>query len=47
MAAITVNLPDELEKEFRKLTTKKFGDKQGKLTKGAIEALIAWCKKQE
>lgn len=46
MGAITINLPDELEKKFRKYTTIKFGDRQGKLSKGAVEAFREWCIKQ-
>jgi len=47
MGAITVSLPDELESQFRKLTLAKFGDKQGRLSKGAVEALQEWCKELE
>jgi hypothetical protein len=47
MAAITINLPDDLEETFRLLTREKFGDKQGKLTKGAVEAIKTWCEKHK
>jgi hypothetical protein len=47
MAAITINLPDDLEETFRLLTREKFGDKQGKLTKGAVEAINAWCENEK
>jgi hypothetical protein len=47
MAAITINLPDDLEETFRLLTREKYGDKQGKLTKGAVEAIKAWCENEK
>lgn len=47
MAAITVSLPDDLEIQFRRLTREKYGDKQGKLSLGAVEALKEWCNKEE
>lgn len=43
MSAITVSLPDDLERKFRKITREKYGDKQGRLSKGAVEALKKWC----
>ncbi len=46
MAAITFNLPDDLEETFRLLTREKYGDKQGKLSKGAVEAISAWCENE-
>lgn len=46
MGAITINLPDDLEKKFRELTMNKFGDKQGRLSKGAIEAFQEWCNEE-
>ena len=47
MGAITLNLPEDLERQFRRLTLEKYGDKQGRLSKGAKEALSAWCDKEE
>jgi hypothetical protein len=47
MAAITFNLPDDLEETFRLLTREKYGDKQGKLSKGAVEAISAWCENEK
>ena len=47
MASITISIPDYLENEFRHLTRKKFGDRNGKLSKGAVEALIAWCNEEK
>ncbi len=47
MGAITVNLPDDLEDTFRELTRLKYGDKQGRLSKGAVEALKKWCNEQK
>ena len=46
MGNITIRIPDYLENEFRRLTRQKFGDYNGKLSKGAIEALSEWCKKE-
>lgn len=46
MGSISISIPDYLELEFRRLTRKKFGDYNGKLSKGAIEALSEWCKKE-
>ena len=44
--AITINIPFELEVKFRRMALDKFGDKKGRLSKGAIEALEEWCNKQ-
>ncbi|MEN4017278.1 MAG: hypothetical protein PQ975_03330 [Methanobacterium sp.] len=46
MGAITVCIPDELEIAFRRIARKKYGDKQGKLSRGATEALYDWCRKE-
>jgi len=46
MAAITVCIPDELEIAFRRITRIKYGDKQGRLSRGATEALYEWCRKE-
>ncbi|MEW6655022.1 MAG: hypothetical protein AB1394_16355 [Bacteroidota bacterium] len=46
MGAITVCIPDELEIAFRRIARKKYGDKQGKLSRGATEALFDWCRKE-
>jgi hypothetical protein len=46
MGAITVCIPDELEIAFRRITRKKYGDKQGRLSRGATEALYEWCRKE-
>lgn len=46
MGAITVCIPDELEIAFRRITRKKYGDKQGRLSRGATEALFDWCRKE-
>ena len=47
MGNITISIPDHLEHEFRHLTRKKFGDRNGKLSKGAVEALTAWCNEEK
>ncbi|MGZ7049982.1 MAG: hypothetical protein ACXVHO_08245 [Methanobacterium sp.] len=46
MGAITVCIPDELEAAFRRITREKYGDKQGRLSCGATEALFDWCRKE-
>jgi hypothetical protein len=46
MGAITVCIPDELEIAFRRITREKYGDKQGRLSRGATEALFDWCRKE-
>ncbi len=46
MGAITVCIPDELEIAFRRITRIKYGDKQGRLSRGATEALFDWCRKE-
>jgi hypothetical protein len=46
MGAITVCIPDELEIAFRRITRQKYGDKQGRLSRGATEALFDWCRKE-
>ena len=46
MGAITVCIPDELEIAFRRITRIKYGDKQGRLSRGATEALYEWCRKE-
>ncbi len=46
MGAITVCIPDELEIAFRRITRHKYGDKQGRLSRGATEALFDWCRKE-
>ncbi len=38
-------IPEELEKEFRKLAMKKFGYGKGSLSKALEEALKEWVKK--
>jgi hypothetical protein len=47
MSSITISIPDKLENEFRRLTLEKFGDKRGRLSLGAIEALTAWCETED
>jgi len=46
MGAITVCIPDELEIAFRRITRKKYGDKQGKLSRGDTETLFDRCRKE-
>ncbi|MGZ7050139.1 MAG: hypothetical protein ACXVHO_09040 [Methanobacterium sp.] len=47
MASITLQIPDNLENEFRRLARIKFGDRNGKLSKGGIEALKLWCAREK
>ena len=39
MANFSVNVPSEVEEEFRKAAMQKFGMKQGYLTQGLVEAM--------
>jgi hypothetical protein len=43
MGSITICLPDELEILFRRTTALKYGDKKGRLSRGAAEAIYGWC----
>jgi Arc/MetJ-type ribon-helix-helix transcriptional regulator len=42
MGRISVDLPDELEKQLRLKTVERFGGKKGDLSKAVEEALRAW-----
>lgn len=44
---MTITSPYELETEFRRLARQKYGDKQGKLSYCATEAIKEWCKKEK
>jgi hypothetical protein len=49
MGTITVNIKDEVEKEFRKLVRNVHGTRKGELGKALTEAMQKWVyeKKQE
>ena len=46
MGCITICISDELEIAFRRITRLSYGEKQGKMSRGAEEALYQWCKDQ-
>jgi hypothetical protein len=46
MGRITVELPDELEKQLRFKTIEKFGGKKGDLSRAVEEAIRTWVAKQ-
>ncbi|HEX7483126.1 MAG TPA: hypothetical protein VF350_06640 [Candidatus Bathyarchaeia archaeon] len=45
MGRISVNLPDELEKQLRLKTVERFGGKKGDLSKALEEATRTWIAK--
>jgi hypothetical protein len=47
MGRISVDLPDELEKQFRLKTVEKFGGKKGDLSRAVEEAVKTWIAKKE
>lgn len=47
MGRISVDLPDELEKQLRLKTVEKFGGKKGDLTRAVEEAVKTWIAKKE
>jgi hypothetical protein len=46
MGRISVDLPDELEKQLRIKTVERFGGKKGDLSKAAEEAVRTWIAKK-
>ncbi len=44
---VTVNLPEELDREFRKYAAKKYGMRKGYLGKAFSEAIDDWVRKIE
>jgi hypothetical protein len=42
MGRISVDLPDELEKQLRIKTVQKFGGKKGDLSRAVQDAIKAW-----
>jgi hypothetical protein len=47
MGRISVDLPDELEKQLRLKTVEKFGGKKGDLSRAVQEAVKTWIAKKE
>jgi hypothetical protein len=47
MGRISVDLPDELEKQLRIKTVERFGGKKGDLSRAVEEAVKTWILKKE
>ncbi len=47
MGRISVDLPDELEKQLRIKTIERFGGKKGDLSKAVEEAVKTWVAKEK
>jgi hypothetical protein len=47
MGRISVDLPDELEKQLRLKTVERFGGKKGDLSKAVEESVRTWIAKKE
>jgi hypothetical protein len=47
MGRISVDLPDELEKQLRFKTVERFGGKKGDLSRAIEEAVKTWIAKKE
>ena len=47
MGRVSVDLPDELEKQLRFKTVERFGGKKGDLSKAVEEAIRTWIVKKE
>ena len=47
MGRISVDVPDELEKQLRLKTVERFGGKKGDLSKAVEEAIRMWVVKKE
>ena len=47
MGRISVDLPDELEKQLRFKTIERFGGKKGDLSKAVESAIRTWISKKE
>ncbi|MCK9150596.1 hypothetical protein [Methanobacterium alcaliphilum] len=46
MGCITICISDELEIAFRRIARLSYGEKQGKMSRAAEEALYEWCQKK-
>ncbi len=47
MGRISVDIPDELEKQLRLQTVERFGGKKGDLSRAIEEAVKTWIAKKE
>ncbi len=47
MGRVSVDIPDDLEKELRLKTVERFGGKKGDLSRAVEEAVRTWIGKQE
>ncbi|MGO8806686.1 MAG: ribbon-helix-helix domain-containing protein [Candidatus Bathyarchaeia archaeon] len=47
MGRISVDIPDELEKQLRIKTVERFGGKKGDLSRAVEEAIETWITKKE
>ena len=47
MGRVSVDLPDELEKQLRLKTVEKFGGKKGDLSRAVEEAVKTWVTKKK
>jgi len=47
MGRISVDLPDELEKQLRLKTVERFGGKKGDLSRAVEEAIETWIVNKE
>ena len=47
MKSLRIYLPEELEKEFRKVSMESYGYSRGSLSKAAAEAIRRWVQAQE
>jgi len=47
MGRISIDLPDELEKQLRIKTVERFGGKKGDLSRAVEEAIKTWITKKE
>ncbi len=47
MGRISVDLPDELEKQLRLKTVERFGGKKGDLSRAVEEAIKTWVFKKD
>jgi hypothetical protein len=46
LGRINIDIPDELEKQFRLKTVQKFGGKKGDLSRAVQEAVKTWINKE-
>jgi len=44
MGRLNINIPDEVEKQFRLKTIERFGGKKGSISKALEEAIKLWIK---